>query len=174
MSHIKTIAKAVISIGLFSYLIISADHEQIVLVLSNIYRADGILYLFMALLAGLTSVWLMAFRWKIILNHYDLNYKLKKLFGFYLVGLFFNNFLPSSIGGDIIRIYKVVGNSDDRSAGFASVILERILGVASTLFLAITSLYYVSHYFQDDRILYTLIIVFPQVNTIFISAIDLK
>jgi len=168
MRHLKTIAKAVISISLFTYLILSADHKQIVLVFSNVYRADGLIYLVLAIFAGFSSIWLMAFRWQIILKHYDLDFHIKRLFEFYLVGLFFNNFLPSSIGGDIIRIYKVVGDSEDRSAGFASVILERILGVASTLFLAITSLYYVSHYFQDDRILYTSIALFSLIVVFFI------
>ncbi|KAA3608448.1 MAG: UPF0104 family protein [Calditrichaeota bacterium] len=168
MRHFKTIAKAIISIGLFTYLFATADQKQIVHVLGNVYRADGLAYLFLAFFAYFCSIGLMAFRWKIILKHYDLDFSFKKLFGYYLVGLFFNNFLPSSIGGDIIRIYKVVGNSEDRSPGFASVILERILGVASTLFLAIISLYYVSHYFQDDRILYTSAALFSLIVVFFV------
>ncbi len=168
MRHLKTIAKALISIGLFSYLIVSADHKQIALVFGNVYRADGLTFIFLALLAYLSSIGLMAMRWQIILKSYNLKFRLSQLFGFYLVGLFFNNFLPSSIGGDIIRIYKVVGESDDRTAGFASVILERVLGIASTLFLAITSLYYVSQYFEDDRILYTSIALFGLIVIFFI------
>ncbi len=168
MHHLKTIAKAIISIGLFTYLFIAADHVQIVRVLKNVYRADGLTFLILAVIAGLLSIWLMSLRWQIILKHYELDFRVKRLFGFYLVGLFFNNFLPSSIGGDIIRIYKVVGDSDDRTAGFASVILERVLGIAATLFLAITSLYYVSHYFNDDRILYTSIALFGLIVAFFI------
>ena len=168
MRHLKTIIKAVISIGLFSYLVYTSDQSKIIEVLSNIYKANGLIYLTMAVAAGLLSILLMAIRWQIILKEYDQNISLKKLFEFYLIGLFFNNFLPTSIGGDIIRIYKVVGDSEDRTAGFASVILERALGIASTLFLAITSLYYVSHYFEDDRILYTSIALFSLIISFFI------
>ena len=91
MRHLKTFAKAVISIGLFTYLIVSADHKQIIQVLSNVYKVDGLTYLFLAFLAGLTSILLMALRWRIILKNYNLDFSLKKLLGFYLVGLFFVN-----------------------------------------------------------------------------------
>jgi len=168
MRHLKTIIKAVISLGLLSYLVYTSDQAKIIEILSNIYKANGLMYLSFALCAGLLSIFLMTVRWQIILKQFDQNISLKKLFEFYLIGLFFNNFLPTSIGGDIVRIYKVVGDSEDRTAGFASVILERALGIASTLFLAITSLYYVSHYFEDDRILYTSVILFGIIVGFFI------
>jgi len=168
MRHLKTIIKAVISIVLFSYLVYTSDQARIVEILGNIYKLNGILYLSLAVIAGLLSIFLMTIRWQIILKQYDQHFSLKTLFEFYLIGLFFNNFLPTSIGGDIIRIYKVVGDNEDRTAGFASVILERVLGIASTLFLAITSLYYVSHYFEDDRILYTSVILFCMIVGFFI------
>ena len=168
MRHFKTIIKAVISLGLFSYLVYTSDQSKIIEILSNIYKNNGLMYLSFAIVAGFFSIFLMTIRWKIILKQYDQNISLRKLFEFYLIGLFFNNFLPTSIGGDIVRIYKVVGDSEDRTAGFASVILERVLGIASTLFLAITSLYYVSHYFEDDRILYTSVILFALIVSFFI------
>lgn len=160
MRYFKTIIKAVISFGLFTYLVYTSDKSRIVETLSNIYKANGLIYLSLAIISSLLSILLMAIRWQIILKQFGQNISLKKLYEYYLIGLFFNNFLPTSIGGDIVRIYKIVGNSEDRTAGFASVIIERILGIASTLFLAITSLYYVSHYFEDDRILYTSVVLF--------------
>lgn len=168
MRHFKTIIKALISFGLFSYLVYTSDQSKIIEILSNIYKANGLLYLSFAVLAGLLSIFLMTIRWQVILKAYDQHFSLRELFEFYLIGLFFNNFLPTSIGGDIIRIYKVVGDNEDRTAGFASVILERILGIASTLFLAITSLYYVSHYFEDDRILYTSVVLFVLIVGFFV------
>ena len=167
MRHLKTIVRAVISIGLFSYLVYKSDPNQILKVLGNIYKTNGLYYLFVAILAGIVNNVLMAFRWKIILSHYNRHFNLSRLFGFYLVGLFFNNFLPTSIGGDIVRIYKVIGDTNDRTSAFSSVIIERLLGIAATLFLSITSLYYVSHYFKDDRILYTSVILFVLIVAFF-------
>jgi hypothetical protein len=116
----------------------------------------------------------MSFRWKIILKNYDVPIQIKRLSGFYFIGLFFNNFLPTSIGGDIVRIYKVIGDTENRTAAFASVILERIIGIAATLFLAITSLYYISHFFSDSRILYTSIILFSIIIIFFVIILQKK
>jgi len=154
MQYLKNILKGLISIGLLGYLIVSSEPQKIVAVLSNIYRTDGILYLSAAIGFALISLVIMTIRWKLILRNYGLEVKAKRLFGFYGIGLFFNNFLPTGIGGDIMRIYKVIGETGERTASFASVIIERIIGIAATLFLAITALFYVSHYFKDDRILY--------------------
>lgn len=167
MHHLKTVAKAVISIGLFSFLVYTSDPQQILNILGNIYSNNGLVYLLLAVVTSILSVFLMSLRWKIILAHYSINLGLSRLFGFYLVGLFFNNFLPTSIGGDIVRIYKIIGDSDQRTASFSSVIIERLVGIAATLFLSITSLYYVSHYFKDDRILYTSIILFSLIIVFF-------
>lgn len=168
MTHLKTISRAAISIGLFSYLVYVSDPEKILNILSNIYLTDGLYFLLLAFLAGILSIFLMAIRWQIILAHYDQPIKLSRLFGFYLVGLFFNNFLPTSIGGDIARIYKVIGDTDNRTTAFSSVIIERVLGIAATLFLSITSLYYVSNYFKDDRILYISLALFVMILSFFI------
>jgi hypothetical protein len=46
----------------------------------------------------------------------------------YFVGLFFNNFLPTGMGGDVVRIYDVAKYSRQPSASAASVIAERALG----------------------------------------------
>ncbi|MCB0282478.1 MAG: flippase-like domain-containing protein [Calditrichae bacterium] len=167
MHHLKTVAKAVISIGLFSFLVYTSDPQQILNILGNIYSNNGLIYFLLAVATSILSVFLMSLRWKIILDHYNIKLRVSRLFGFYLVGLFFNNFLPTSIGGDIVRIYKVIGDSDERTASFSSVIIERLVGIAATLFLSITSLYYVSHYFKDDRILYTSIILFSLIVVFF-------
>src|SRR2546425_6958608 len=48
----------------------------------------------------LASTW----RWKLLLDAQDVRFRRRKLLGSFLVASFFNNFLPSNIGGDRIRI----------------------------------------------------------------------
>src|SRR5438128_935635 len=54
----------------------------------------------LVVLAMLVSAW----KWQILLASHGLRVGFGHLFGTYLVGLFFNNFLPSNIGGDVIRV----------------------------------------------------------------------
>jgi uncharacterized membrane protein YbhN (UPF0104 family) len=55
-----------------------------------------------------------------------------------LTGLFVGNVLPSTIGGDVIRISRVAADVDSSEVAFASVALERLTGfVALPLLVAI-------------------------------------
>lgn len=160
MQYLKTFLKAVISLGLFGYLVYHADPEEIIKVLSGISAADGIYFLASAIIFELVSIYLMSLRWKILLKQYEIDIRTDRLFGFYLIGLFFNNFLPTSIGGDVVRIYKAADAGANRTAGFASVIIERLVGMASTFFLAIVALFFVSQYFHSNRLLYMSLVLF--------------
>jgi len=58
----------------------------------------------------------------------------------YFVGLFFNNFLPTSMGGDVVRIYDVARYSRRPSASAASVIAERALSALAQGLIALLGL----------------------------------
>jgi len=47
----------------------------------------------------------------------------------YFIGAFFNNFMPTSIGGDAYRIYKLGGYLKSNSHAFTATFFERFLGM---------------------------------------------
>ncbi len=153
MRILQTVLKTVISLGLLGYLIYRADPARLFSVLSNITEKNSFLFLGFAVLVMVLAVWFLAIRWKVLLNSYRYHLGIGQLFGFYLIGLFFNNFLPTSIGGDVMRIYKLISVTDDRTSAFASVIIERLMGIAATLFMSIWALIYISQQFHDTRLL---------------------
>ncbi len=153
MQPLKNIVKIVISLGLLGYLIYKAEPARLLAVFAKIQSQNGLGFLMLAFVAMLLAVLFLAMRWRVLLKGYGYTLSIGTLYGFYLIGMFFNNFLPSSIGGDIMRIYKVIEATEDRTAGFASVVLERIMGIAATLVLAIWALFYVSQQFHDVRLL---------------------
>jgi uncharacterized protein (TIRG00374 family) len=153
MQAVKNIVKIVVSLGLLGYLIYKAEPARVLAVFAKIQSQHGLGFLLLSFAVMLIAVFFLATRWHILLKGYGYDLSIKKLYGFYLIGMFFNNFLPSSIGGDVMRIYKVIEATGDRTTGFASVVLERIMGIAATLALAIWALFYVSQQFHDTRIL---------------------
>ena len=58
-------------------------------------------------------------------------------FRFYFVGLFFNNFLPANIGGDVVKVYDVSKVGADPYQVIAVTLLDRLLGVFSLCLLAV-------------------------------------
>ena len=155
MNYLKNIVKILISLGLLTYLVLRADPEKILAVFGNVDAVNGLWFILAAFACAFLSVLLMSARWQALLSAYHYRVPLKRLGGFYLIGMFFNNFLPTSIGGDVIRVYKIVNETDDRTVGFAGVIIERILGIAATLLLAILALFFISQQFHSQRLLYT-------------------
>src|SRR5687768_14371377 len=74
-----------------------------------------------------TALVISAWKWQVLLAAQGLRLSLRPLFTSYLVGLFFNNFLPSNIGGDVARVHDVAKRTGRGAAAAASVIGERLV-----------------------------------------------
>ncbi len=81
-----------------------------------------------ALLFTFVGIVLSAFRWQRVLATLDVSAPLLRLTRHYLASLFVGNFLPSTVGGDVLRITRVGAETGDSAAPFASVVLERLSG----------------------------------------------
>jgi len=171
MNYLKNILKILISAGLLGYLIYQADPENILQVFSSVGQVNGFLNLGLAVFFQLLSIFIMALRWQKLLQGYGHRLDLRNLSSYYLIGLFFNNFLPTSIGGDVVRIYNVVDETGDRTSGFASVIIERIIGIAATLSLAILALFFISQQVNSPKLLWITVLLFAAIIFFFVFII---
>src|SRR5437763_460624 len=77
------------------------------------------------LLNVLASVW----RWRLLLHTQDIDLPLRTLLGSFLVALFFNNFLPSNIGGDVIRIRDTARIAGSKTLATIVVLTDRAIGL---------------------------------------------
>ncbi|MEL6824271.1 MAG: lysylphosphatidylglycerol synthase transmembrane domain-containing protein [Calditrichota bacterium] len=125
-----------VSIGLLGYLIYLADIDKI---LKALRQADAN-WLALALLVFSCSVFLIARRWHVLLGGVGIQVPYGSLLRYYLIGYFFNNFLPTTIGGDVSRAYNLAQHTDKKADSIASVLMERILGLLATLSLAAIAL----------------------------------
>jgi hypothetical protein len=62
---------------------------------------------------------------------------LRRLSASYLVATFFNNFLPSNIGGDVIRVRDSSAVTGSTTTSLAIVAIDRILGLGALYLLAV-------------------------------------
>ena len=70
---------------------------------------------------------LSAWRWQRVLAVFDVHIPLKTLLGYYLAGQFVGNVLPSTIGGDVLRVSRA-SKATGSDIAFASVAIERLTG----------------------------------------------
>ena len=72
-------------------------------------------------------------RWWMLMRVQRIRASFLLAFRLYSAGLFASNFLPGTIGGDVIRIAGILPRSPDRVVGIASVVLDRAVGVTTML-----------------------------------------
>jgi glycosyltransferase 2 family protein len=73
---------------------------------------------------------LLTVRWKRLVVHCGADLSLARLFRFTVIAAFFNQTLPSSVGGDAMRIWLLGKQSNWRVASY-SVLLDRVIGVVA-------------------------------------------
>lgn len=90
--------------------------------------AHNTVLLIAALVFTFIGIVLSAFRWQRVLATLDVGAPLPRLTRHYLASLFVGNFLPSTVGGDVLRVTRLGAETGDSAAPFASVVLERLSG----------------------------------------------
>lgn len=76
-------------------------------------------------------------RWSIILKK-DMNISYLRLLSIYFIGMFFNNFLPTMVGGDLVKGYYLYRRSNRGDVSLASIFMDRYAGF--TALMVITSI----------------------------------
>ena len=95
------------------------------------------------------SIWLSVVKWRLLLSSHDIKVPTLELFRHYWSGLFLNNFMPSSIGGDVGRITLL--HRFGRPAEIAaSVLVERLTGLLVLLAVGNAALLLRPDIFHDD------------------------
>jgi glycosyltransferase 2 family protein len=92
-------------------------------------KTTNVYWIIAAFSVMILSVFLSALKWKILLDIHSINFSLMQLFKFYFSGSFFNNFLPSTIGGDSYRIIKTFQNGKNKTGSYLAVFMDRLTGV---------------------------------------------
>lgn len=79
---------------------------------------------------------LSSLRWRWILKSEGADIPFKTLFASYMVGMFVNNFLPTTIGGDVVKTYDIYRLTKNSSLSIVSVFLERFSGLVALILLS--------------------------------------
>ena len=131
----------------FVYCNIVNDPEWDVSDLYRLFKSDSVVPLFLALLCLAVSNFTACYQWKLLLEKQGVCMSYGKLLKLYHVGLFFNNFMPGNVGGDVKKVYdiRMQGGQDTVGAGFTATVFDRLFGLFFiTLFaLAVGALFFV-------------------------------
>jgi uncharacterized membrane protein YbhN (UPF0104 family) len=126
--------KGIVSISLLAVLFSRVDASR----LWAVAREASIGWLGVALLLYLAMVLSSAVRWGVLLRALHVRLPFSFLTQSFLVATFFNNFLPSNIGGDVIRITDTAPAAGSKTLATTVVLIDRGLGLLGLALMAAT------------------------------------
>lgn len=96
--------------------------------------------------------YLLLVRWQLFIKGLDVSVEFLNLVSHFFVGLFGNLFLPTSIGGDVLKTIGLCKSSDEKPRVVASVLLDRLSGFAGISLVAVLS-YIFGYSFIEEKFL---------------------
>lgn len=127
------IVKLLISAGLLAYLFSVADIDQFVGRIASL----GPEFVVFGWVYYAVCQWISAYRWQLFLVAEGASVSVYRLFKFYMVGMFLNNFIPGGLGGDIVKGYRLHQTINNPNLAIVSVFLERLTGLVGLTVLAV-------------------------------------
>lgn len=124
--------KLAVSAALLAYLLSITDTSA----LEQRVRSADLVLLAAAVLCYAGMLAIATWRWRLLLERLGVDAPLRRLTSSYLVATFFNNFLPSNIGGDVVRVRDGSRLTGSTAASLAVVGIDRILGFGALYVLA--------------------------------------
>jgi uncharacterized protein (TIRG00374 family) len=103
-------------------------------------RSLDIGYLLLGLLAWGVALVIVAFRWKVLMDVGAPGTRLWSLFIFNFVGIFYNQFLPGNITGDVVKGYYLARTQANKVNIYSSVLADRIIGILANGVLGVIAL----------------------------------
>jgi uncharacterized protein (TIRG00374 family) len=144
----KTAVKTLITFSLLGFLLFQLDWKSIQKTLAQADLTLLLLSLFLFCLRSLFG----ACRWKELLRAKRHVVSILSLTKYYFIGIFFNFFFPTVVGGDLARGYYLHSQGVSKKVTASSIIVERVLGVFSLVSLSCFSLVANVHFFHNTAI----------------------
>jgi hypothetical protein len=123
--------KIAVSAGLL-YLVLRRNFSPTVTAARN----ASVVWLLLALAIFLIQILVSSWRWGLLVRAQGITMPFSALLNSYLVATFFNNFLPSNIGGDVIRIGDSARRAGSTTLAAIVVLADRGIGLVGLGFVA--------------------------------------
>ncbi|HEY7717087.1 MAG TPA: lysylphosphatidylglycerol synthase transmembrane domain-containing protein [Candidatus Binatia bacterium] len=142
--------KLLVSAGLLAYFLSRVDMTRVL----QIFASAQLSYIALALGIYLVAQTFSAVRWTALARPLGIETPFKNLIQYYLIGMFFNLFAPSTVGGDVTRVYFLVKDDDKGEKGRAvsavhaaiSVLMDRAIGMVVLVWLGALGLLLFPYY----------------------------
>ena len=146
----KIVIKCIVSCLLLSYLMYKADLSAIWAAL----KTASPFWIVVSFSLHIIGFLLTAVRWKMLLTARGAHLSTWYLIRSVLIGIFFNNFLPSTVGGDVYRAYDTSEQVGSKTESITVVVVERLTGIFALGLFALLALFLGFSHFSSIPIIW--------------------
>jgi uncharacterized membrane protein YbhN (UPF0104 family) len=136
---------SVASLALLLYLLSQQGWDEILAAIRSIPTSTMVAVLALLVVSRLA----ISARWYSLLRTTDPTIPFTEAVRLTLAGLFAANFLPTTIGGDVVRAAGVVRISHDRVASVSSIVVDRLIGMLGMVMVLPIGLMELGSWLQD-------------------------
>jgi len=133
MQTIKFLVRLAVSVLILALILRSIDLQEA----SQVARRAAPEWLLLAALMQFGSTAVAAYRWQLIMRNLDFGQTFSFYWNSFFMATFFNQGLPTSIGGDALRVLDVARRGFRKRDVLLGVAIDRITGVGALLLLAL-------------------------------------
>lgn len=149
---LKLAAKVLISLFFVWWIIYQVDWIETREYLKRINFFWVVVYIILYLLGIAVS----SYKWKLLALHKGIKLPLKEFYKAYFSATFVNNFMPSFIGGDSFKIYRIGKLADNFKGATSSVVMDRFTGLLGGMILVVLFALLNFKFFFENKILLSL------------------
>jgi uncharacterized protein (TIRG00374 family) len=164
MSGIARVAVSFTLIIILLYLM-RGNYGQIFSVIKGV----NLSYFWLAVAVYTGAILLASLRLKLIARAQRIRMTFLESASFTYIGYFFNNFLPTSIGGDVVKAHYISKKSPSKTGAYTSVFIDRAIGLVTMIFMAFAALLFARGDIVERKIKYVIyaIAAFSSVGVVF-------
>jgi len=159
MGILKRILSIFLRIGISIILLIFLFKQVDKKGLAEVIKHSDKPLLLLAFCIFFLSYALCLLRWEMLLKALKIHLSLKRVIISFAGGVFFSLFLPSTIGGDLMRSIDLATHTKRPREVLATVLLDRLSGYVGLVALALFSLLFAWRFIQDKSVLLSVIII---------------
>lgn len=119
------LAGTLLAVALIVLLVKEQGADEITTALKQISPSQIVLALVFVFISRISII----ARWHILLRATEMKISFRDALALSFAGLFANNFLPTTIGGDVVRLAGIMRMGYDRAVCLASIAVDRLVGM---------------------------------------------
>ena len=133
--HLSLVARIAVAVLAIGWVLRGQDWQE----LGEVFQKLNWGYFALSLGVYVAAQLVIAVRWWLLLRAQAIHIDLLAAFRLHFLGLFYNNLMPSSVGGDVLKAWYVTKHTDKRLEGALSVVVDRVVGLIGMVAMAIVA-----------------------------------